>query len=52
MEIAGLLSMLPPELLPIGIFALIALYIFKGAAPYFRKADKKPEDSNKAGPVG
>lgn len=52
MEIAGLLSMLPPEFLPIGVLALIGLYIFNGVAPYFRKSKDCPEDSNKTDAIG
>lgn len=52
MEISGLLSLLPPEFLPIGVLALIALYIFRAVMPFFRKSKDSPEDTNKTDAIG
>ncbi len=46
MEISALLTSLPPELLPIAIFALLGLQIFKAVMPYFRKSEETEEDEN------
>lgn len=52
MEIAGLLSMLPPDILPFAILALVGLYIFKGVMPYFRKPSRDDEDIDKTDAIG
>lgn len=44
MEISALLTSLPAELLPIAIFAILGLQIFKAVMPYFRKPVETEED--------
>lgn len=52
MGIGELITLLPVELLPFAIFALIGLYVFKAVIPYFRKAKDCPEDDDKPGAIG